>query len=51
MLAGSSGYDVVVPSGTFLQRQIAAGYTMEELEQILAPMAEDGKEVLASMPK
>ncbi|WP_435140258.1 polyamine ABC transporter substrate-binding protein [Pseudopelagicola sp. nBUS_19] len=25
MLAGKSGYDVVVPSGTFLQRQIAAG--------------------------
>ena len=25
MLAGSSGYDVVVPSGTFLQRQITAG--------------------------
>ena len=25
MLAGDSGYDVVVPSGTFLQRQIAAG--------------------------
>lgn len=25
MLAGSSGYDIVVPSGTFLQRQIAAG--------------------------
>ncbi|MCF6234729.1 MAG: glutamate synthase large subunit [Rhodobacteraceae bacterium] len=31
------------------QRQIAAGYSIEELEQILAPMAEDGKEVLASM--
>ena len=31
------------------QRQIAAGYTIEELEQILAPMAEDGKETLASM--
>ncbi|WP_457646471.1 glutamate synthase large subunit [Profundibacter sp.] len=31
------------------KRQIAAGYTIEELEQILAPMAEDGKEVLASM--
>jgi glutamate synthase (NADPH/NADH) large chain len=31
------------------QRQIAAGYTMEEVEQILAPMAEDGKEALASM--
>ncbi len=25
LLAGSSGYDVVVPSGTFLQRQIEAG--------------------------
>ena len=25
MLAGSSGYDVVVPSSTFLQRQISAG--------------------------
>ena len=31
------------------QRQIAAGYTVEELEQILAPMAEDGKEAIASM--
>ena len=37
-------------SGTELRkRQIAAGYTIEELEQILAPMAEDGKETLASM--
>ena len=25
LLAGGSGYDVVVPSGTFLQRQIQAG--------------------------
>ncbi len=31
------------------QRQIAAGYSMEEVEQILAPMAEDAKEALASM--
>ncbi|MEL6888352.1 MAG: glutamate synthase central domain-containing protein, partial [Pseudomonadota bacterium] len=31
------------------RRQIAAGYTIEELEQILAPMAEDAKEALASM--
>ena len=31
------------------KRQLAAGYTIEELEQILAPMAEDGKETLASM--
>ncbi|QDY69957.1 glutamate synthase large subunit [Qingshengfaniella alkalisoli] len=31
------------------KRQIAAGFTIEELEQILAPMAEDGKEAIASM--
>ncbi|MCA0870546.1 glutamate synthase large subunit [Seohaeicola saemankumensis] len=31
------------------KRQIAAGYSMEELEQILSPMAEDGKESIASM--
>ncbi len=30
-------------------RQAAAGYSMEELEQVLAPMAEDGKEMIASM--
>ena len=37
-------------TGTELRkRQIAAGYSHEELEQILAPMVEDGKEVLASM--
>ncbi|MEI2687889.1 MAG: glutamate synthase large subunit [Cypionkella sp.] len=31
------------------KRQIAAGYTLEEIEQVLAPMAEDGKEMIASM--
>ncbi len=31
------------------RRQIAAGYSIEELESILAPMAEDGKETVASM--
>ncbi|MCA2011719.1 glutamate synthase large subunit [Cereibacter sphaeroides] len=31
------------------RRQIAAGYSMEEIEQILSPMAEDGKEAVASM--
>ncbi|MEI4471841.1 glutamate synthase large subunit [Frigidibacter sp. MR17.24] len=31
------------------KRQIAAGFTIEELEQVLAPMAEDGKEMIASM--
>ncbi|MDN5788725.1 glutamate synthase large subunit, partial [Pseudorhodobacter sp.] len=37
-------------SGSQLRkRQIAAGYSVEELEQVLAPMAEDGKEMIASM--
>lgn len=31
------------------KRQKAAGYSIEEIEQILMPMAEDGKETLASM--
>ncbi len=31
------------------RRQIAAGYSMEDLEQVLAPMAETGKEMVASM--
>jgi glutamate synthase (NADPH) large chain len=31
------------------RRQIAAGYSLEDLEQVLAPMAEDGKEMIASM--
>lgn len=36
--------------GTDLRhRQIAAGMTVEEIEQTLVPMAEDGKEALASM--
>lgn len=37
-------------SGSELRkRQIAAGYSVEEIEQILAPMVEDAKETLASM--
>src|SRR6056297_43860 len=31
------------------RRQIAAGYSVEEIESILAPMAEDAKEAVASM--
>ena len=31
------------------RRQIAAGYSVEELEAILHPMAEDGKEAIGSM--
>ena len=38
MLAGSSGYDVVVPSGTFLQRQIAAG-AFQKLDMSKLPNA------------
>lgn len=40
MLAGSSGYDIVVPSGTFLQRQIAAG-AFQELDMSKLPNAEN----------
>jgi len=48
VLAGVSEHALF--SGDELRtRQIAAGYTIEELEQILSPMAEDGKEPLASM--
>ena len=47
-LAGVSEHALY--SGAELRkRQIAAGYSVEEIEQILAPMAEDGKEALASM--
>ncbi len=38
MLAGGSGYDVVVPSGTFLQRQISAG-AFQELDMSKLPNA------------
>src|SRR5690606_33258744 len=31
------------------QRQVAAGFTVEEIETVLAPMVEDAKEVVASM--
>lgn len=40
MLAGSSGYDVVVPSGTFLQRQISAG-AFQKLDTSKLPNAEN----------
>jgi len=36
MLAGGSGYDVVVPTGTFLQRQITAG-AFQKLDQSKLP--------------
>ncbi|QBF29722.1 polyamine ABC transporter substrate-binding protein [Thalassococcus sp. S3] len=40
MLAGGSGYDVVVPTGTFLQRQIQAG-AFQELDMSKLPNIEN----------
>ena len=40
MLAGGSGYDVVVPSGTFLQRQISAG-AFQKLDKSKLPNIEN----------
>ncbi len=40
MLAGGSGYDVVVPSGTFLQRQIQAG-AFQKLDKDKLPNLEN----------
>jgi hypothetical protein len=46
----SNKKEVINFSGDELRsRQVAAGYSVEELEMILHPMAEDGKETLASM--
>ncbi len=39
MLAGGSGYDIVVPSGTFLQRQIQAG-VFQKLDKSKLPNLE-----------
>ncbi|MEO9780462.1 MAG: polyamine ABC transporter substrate-binding protein [Sedimentitalea sp.] len=40
MLAGGSGYDVVVPSGTFLQRQVTAG-AFQKLDPAKLPNLEN----------
>ncbi|MFV0492056.1 MAG: glutamate synthase large subunit [Pseudorhodobacter sp.] len=50
----SSQLDTLPENSTYTgaelrKRQIAAGYSLEELEQVLLPMAEDGKEMIASM--
>ncbi|MEM6303379.1 MAG: polyamine ABC transporter substrate-binding protein [Pseudomonadota bacterium] len=45
MLAGGSGYDVVVPSGTFLQRQIAAG-AFQKLDKSKLPNLENAWDVI-----
>lgn len=46
MLAGGSGYDVVVPSGTFLQRQISAG-AFQKLDMSKLPNIENMWDVVA----
>jgi len=46
MLAGGSGYDLVVPSGTFLQRQISAG-AFQPLDYDLLPNAENMWDVIS----
>ena len=46
MLAGGSGYDVVVPSGTFLQRQISAG-AVQKLDMSKLPNIENMWDVVA----
>ncbi|GGG81805.1 putrescine-binding periplasmic protein [Salipiger pallidus] len=46
MLAGGSGYDVVVPTGTFLQRQIQAG-AFQELDKSQLPNLENMWDVIS----
>lgn len=46
LLAGGSGYDVVVPSGTFLQRQITAG-AFQKLDQSKLPNSENLWDVIS----
>ncbi|MCZ7674823.1 MAG: polyamine ABC transporter substrate-binding protein [Roseovarius sp.] len=45
LLAGGSGYDVVVPSGTFLQRQITAG-AFQKLDKSKLPNLENMWDVI-----
>ncbi|MWD26697.1 extracellular solute-binding protein [Aquicoccus sp. SCR17] len=45
MLAGGSGYDVVVPTGTFLQRQISAG-AFQKLDPSKLPNRENMWDVI-----
>lgn len=47
MLAGGSGYDVVVPSGTFLQRQIVAG-AFQPLDKSKLPNLENMWDVVST---
>ena len=46
---GPGPEDLIFDDAARLRRQAAAGLTMEEIEIILAPMAESGKEAIGSM--
>lgn len=46
MLAGGSGYDIVVPTGTFLQRQISAG-AFQKLDKSKLPNMENMWDMVA----
>ncbi|MBV7378798.1 polyamine ABC transporter substrate-binding protein [Maritimibacter dapengensis] len=46
MLAGGSGYDVVVPTGTFLQRQISAG-AFQKLDKSQLPNIDNMWDVIS----
>jgi putrescine transport system substrate-binding protein len=47
LLAGGSGYDIVVPTGTFLQRQIQAG-AFQKLDKSKLPNLENMWDVVSS---
>ncbi len=46
---GTVSESAMFAGGDLRRRQIAAGYSIEELETVLQPMAEDAKEAVASM--
>ena len=48
LLAGASGYDVVVPSGFFLERQVAAGLFLPFDKSKLPNLANMDPEVMAA---
>ncbi len=48
-LPASNATDTAWPRAELTKRQIAAGMTLEDIEMILAPMIEDGKEAIGSM--
>ena len=48
-LADAGETPAYFPRAELIRRQVAAGQTMEDMELILSPMVEDGKEAIGSM--